>query len=141
MPKVANRDVRFEPPPEWLDRSMIVWSAPPQGGGVPPNLVVAYDQLRAGEDLEAYVGRQLNELFRTAKDFRLASRQPVRLAGREAVEVTFSWAAGAGTMTQRQTFVALPDGRAISVASTAAATDFDRFAPLFQSVLSSFEWL
>lgn len=62
------------------------------------------------------------------------------VGGRAAVEVTFRWAAGPGTMQQRQLFSLTGDGRVTSVACTAAAADWAAADEGFMRVLNTVRW-
>ncbi len=75
MPQAAlTRDFHFEIPDGWVDRTMVAWSAPPvPGQPVTPNILVAYDIFQKGEDLAAYVTRQIKELMGKAKNLWIPS--------------------------------------------------------------------
>lgn len=136
----ADADLQFEVPGGWVNRSVIVWSAPATAAEVPPNFVIAYDRPRPEEDLGAYVTRQVADLGRSAQQFRLELRRDITFAGRPAVEVVFQWEAPPGAMRQRQIFSLLPGGRVTSVASTAMASDFAAADETFGGILKSFRW-
>ena len=119
---------------------MIVRSAPPNGGAVPPNVVVAYDQIPLGGDLDGYVQRQMSDLARAMQGFQLELRRPIGFAGRHAVELVFVWTAAIGIMRQRQVYTILDERRVVSVACTALGTDFAAAEPMFDQLLSSFRW-
>ena len=142
MPTKAHADptLAFQVPADWVDRSIVVYSAPAGSAAVPPNFVVAYDRPATGETLGTYATRQVAELTRTAQQFQLDLRRDTTFAGRAAVELVFRWAAGPGTMQQRQLFSLLADGRVASVACTAAADDFPLADEAFGDILKSFRW-
>ena len=136
-----TRDFHFDLPDEWVDRTMIAWSARPiPGQAVTPNILVAYDALRDGETLAAYVNRQLKQLMVKAKRFQLDLRQDTLLDGRSAVEVMFQWDSGTAVLKQRQIYTLLTDGRAMTLVNTAAAHDFEKAEPLFKALRESFAW-
>lgn len=134
-------DFSFEHPSDWIDRTVIVRSAPPNGSAVPPNVVIAYDKIPLGSDLDGYVQRQIADLSRAMQGFQLELRRPIGFSGRHAVELLFIWVAAIGTMRQRQVYAALDDRRVVSVACTALGTDFAPNEPLFDQLLSSFRWV
>lgn len=142
MPQLCRtRDFSFQVPDDWTDRSMIAWAAPPDDSGpVAPNIMVAYDRPRPGEDAGAYVNRQLQDLAGRANGFQLELRRDVMLAGRQAVEIVFRWNAGADIVKQRQLYSLLPDGRVISIVNTAPAPRFADADKLFVAMLNSFAW-
>lgn len=136
-----TRDFHFNLPDDWVDRTMIAWSARPvPGQAVTPNILVAYDALRDGEDLAGYINRQLKELMGKAKKFQLDLRQDTLLSGRSAVELVFRWDSGAKALKQRQIYALLGDGRAMTLVNTAAAGDFEKAEPYFQAMRESFAW-
>jgi hypothetical protein len=136
-----TNDFRFSVPDQWVDRSMVAWSAPPAPGNpVPPNILVAYDKPRAGEDLATYVDRQLKDLSGKAQKFRLHLKQDVTLANQPAVEVVFSWDSGSATLKQRQIYALVPGGRVISIVNTARLAEFEAAELQFLQMLNSFTW-
>ncbi|MDZ5645695.1 DcrB-related protein [Nitrospirillum sp. BR 11828] len=141
MPQTCRTpDFSIQLPDSWIDRSMIAWSAPPSGGPVVPNIMVAYDRPQAEEGLGAYVNRQLKDLIARARSFQLITRQDVMLAGRPAVELLFQWDGGAGPIKQRQVYSLLPDGRCITIVNTARLTEFADADAQFMQILNSFAW-
>jgi hypothetical protein len=139
--KAGTIDFSFEVPPDWVDRTMIAWSAPARPGDrVAPNVVVAYDALQHGEDLAGYVNRQLKQLMEKARKFHLDLRQDTNLAGRPAIEVMFHWDSTTGTLKQRQIYTLLSDGRAATFVHTAAAANFEKAEPHFTEMMKSFAW-
>lgn len=138
--RCKTADFSFDVPSGWTDRTIVVWSAAPEAAPVPPNFVIAYDRPKPGEPLGEYVNRQLADLGRTAQKFQLQLRRDITFAGRPAVEFIFCWDAAAGTMQQRQVYGGLPDGRVVSIASTARASDFADADKEFRQILRSFRW-
>lgn len=134
-------DFSFLVPEDWVDRSMIAWSAPPgPGRRVVPNVMVAYDQPRSQESLGTYVNRQLKDLMARASTFELETRRDVLLAGRPAVELVFQWNSGTDMVKQRQIYSLLPDGRSITIVNTAPVSEFAAVDPKFVEMLNSFGW-
>lgn len=142
MPQHSQtEDFRIEAPDDWIERSMIVWSAPPMpGNALAPNVLIAYDKPRVGETLVSYVDRQMKDLGAKAQRFQLELRRDVTLSDRPAVEVMFRWDSGGGFLKQRQLYSLASGGRVISIVNTARQQDFDAAEPKFLSVLNSFVW-
>ena len=84
----------FEVPQGWIERTIIVWSAPPSFSPVPPNFVVAYDRPNPDETLAEYAERQFAELSGAVQGFELELRREIVFAGRPAVEIIFRKEAG-----------------------------------------------
>ncbi|MDR3435272.1 DcrB-related protein [Telmatospirillum sp.] len=142
MPQVCqNKDFSFHVPEDWVDRSMVAWSAPPgPGKQIVPNVMVAYDRPRVEETLGIYVNRQLKDLMARAQKFHLETRRDVMLAGRPAVELLFQWDSGTGAIKQRQIYSLLPDGRSITIVNTARTQEFPAVDAKFLDMLNSFGW-
>jgi len=142
MPQTtATRDFHLQIPDGWVDRTMIAWSSPAAPGqAVNPNVLIAYDALLAGEDLAAYVNRQLKGLMSKAQKFQLDLRRDMALAGKAAVEVIFRWDGGKSMLQERQIYTLLPDGRVMTLVNTAAASVFARSEAQFQAILEGFGW-
>lgn len=130
----------FDVAESWVERTVVVWSAPPGSSPVPPNFAVAYDRPKVDEALEAYVDRQITELTRTAQGFELDLNRKMEFAGRPSIEIIFRWGAAPGLMQQRQIFSYLPDGRSVSIACTARASDFAGADVAFRRILRSLRW-
>jgi len=142
MPYTSRtRDFHFDLPDNWIDRTMIAFSAPQAPGQtVAPNILIAYDTPRNGESLGGFANRQLQELMSKAKQFQLEFRHDSIVRGRPAVEMAFEWEAGPTRLKQRQIHSFLPDGRAITLVFTAAAAEFAQAEPYFAAMQDSFEW-
>jgi hypothetical protein len=142
MPQTSQTaDFEIDLPDDWIERSMIVWSAPSMPGRpVAPNVVIAYDKPRTGENLGGYVNRQLAELSAKAQKFQLDLHRPVKLAGRPAVETIFRWESGGSVLKQRQLFSLLSGERVVCIAGLAAGEDFAAVEPAFLAILNSLRW-
>jgi hypothetical protein len=138
---VQNSDFSFTVPDDWIDRTIIAWSAPLTRSPIPPNFMIAYDKLRAAEELGTYVNRQLADLSKSAQNFQLELRRDVQFQGRPAVELIFRWAAPAGAMKQRQLYAQMTDGRVINLTSTARESEFQAADQIFLETLGSFRWM
>ncbi len=142
MPESRTAEFSFTVPDDWKDRRVIAWSAQPRPGqAVVPNVLATYDRLPAGRTIEAFVDGQADDLARQARRFTLVGRREVLLDGRRGIEIVFRWDAGSGLLRQRQVYVALDDGRVITLANTALDEEFDANEPVFGAMLSGFRWV
>jgi hypothetical protein len=137
---VQNSDFSFAVPDDWIDRSIIAWSAPLSRSPVPPNFMIAYDKVRTGEEFGTYVNRQLADLSKSAQNFHLELRRDLEFQGRPAVELMFRWNAPAGTMKQRQLYSHMPDSRVVNLTCTAREAEFAATDQSFHQILQSFSW-
>ena len=124
MPRYVNEDFEFTLPDQWVERTVVTWTAPPVLGKVPPGFAVAYDVMPPDEELLKYANRQVDSLRAMLKDWQMIQQAATRIDGREALSVLFSWALPSGRMMQRQSFVRLDARRVVSIGCTAAESDF-----------------
>jgi hypothetical protein len=76
MVRVEGRDLAFDVPGDWNDRSVTAFSAPHREGvPVVPNLVVTRDVVTTPEPVASYADRQLVEMARRLDAFNLVVRQ------------------------------------------------------------------
>lgn len=131
------------PSPEWADRSMLVFAAPPgTGDPLPANVSIARDERRAPTDpvdepLVAYARRQLQTLTNALPEFRLQRQGRLGEAQPEVRELVFSWRSGAVPLTQWLVWTALPDGSVVNFTATAASARFAEHLPMFEQALHS----
>jgi len=138
----VNRDFTISVPDDWTDRTMTIFAAPAKAGQpVTPNVLVASDRVKAGEDLDAFVSRQVHDLGHRAKDFRLKLRREGVLDGRDCVEIVFRWnSVEQGFLQQRQVYAMIDAARVLTITNTASEADFPSFDRLFQRILGTFSW-
>ena len=135
-------DFVFPVPDTWVERSMIGFSAPPVSDrAVSPNILVSVAEIPAEEQLANFVDRQVEDLGRSAEQFRLSLRRDVRLDGAEGVEIVFSWMGGEqGLIKQRQVYARRTVKKVLSVTHTAREQDFAACDSLFLDMLRDFAW-
>jgi hypothetical protein len=135
-------DFVFTVPDDWVERSMIGYSAPPSPERpMTPNILIAVNHIPADEELGGFVNRQIEDLGRRAAGFTLSLRRDARLDGAECVEIVFHWQGGdQGTIKQRQVYARRPGNRVVSVTHTAREQDFADCDGLFLDMLRNFVW-
>lgn len=139
-------DIRLPRPDHWVDRSMVVLSAPePTEGGVAPNMVVTRDRLGpddVGEDKErirSFADRQLGFMRDQLVDPVVHSRRLVRIADRRAAEVIVSWTSSGVRLTQLVTFIMRDQERVAIATATATEAEFATHEPTFRGMLERIE--
>jgi hypothetical protein len=141
MQRYEGKDVAFSVPGDWEDRTVTAFAAPASPGRkVTPNVVVTRDRAEGRDSAATYADRQLVELAKKLDGFSLVSRHELTLDGLPAVEMTFTWSSGSGKLQNRQVFVVLPNGTALSITATVLKNEFDEFEPTFDQILESFEF-
>ena len=129
--------VRAEPPPGWIDKSMIIYSAPPvEGRPVAPTIVVARDALGARETFREYCNRQIDGFRVSLPQFFRESEGPGRAHDLDAFQIQFLWTSGAGPLRQRVFFISAGSGVIVTYTSTAAADDYAAHEAVFEQGLS-----
>jgi hypothetical protein len=107
-----------------------------------PNLSVARDWLAEGEDLSAYVDRQIALLKARMANHKLLARAPERLGlhepamGGERIEAQYK--NGAQTIRQRQAAFLIGPKRALIFSAATARPFDDHFETLWRAWLDSF---
>ncbi|MFT3764693.1 MAG: DcrB-related protein [Minicystis sp.] len=136
MPRHEQRDISFDVPRHWDDKTIVAYAAPPQPGQtIAANLVMTRDTLRDGETLAQYADRQLAEMARRLDAFELGGREDTSLGGAPAVSIRFTSRAAAGPLAQRLVVI---EGRRRGVycfTATTAQADAAQNDPLFDRIL------
>lgn len=138
MPRHEQRDISFDVPRHWDDKTIVAYAAPAQPGTkVAANLVMTRDALREGESLSGYADRQLTEMAKRLDAFELGKREETTLGGAPAVVIHFTARGAAGPLVQRLVVV---EGRRRGVfcfTATTAKVDAEQNNPLFDRILST----
>ena len=138
MSRYENRDVTFDVPRHWEDRTMVAFAAPPRPGQTTaPNLVMTRDTLANDETITSYADKQLAELSRRLEGFELVGREEKTLSGQPGVELHFTWRASTGELEQRLAMVLGRRRTVFCFNATAARVDADQLNPLFERILST----
>src|SRR5262245_41877393 len=102
MPRHDQRDISFDVPRHWDDKTIVAYGAPPAPGqAVAANLVMTRDTLRDGESLGRYADRQLAELAKRLDGFALGRRDELTVGGAPAVSIRFASRGASGPLEQR----------------------------------------
>jgi hypothetical protein len=137
MTQYEGKDLTFEVPDEWEDRSVVAYSAPTSRANPnAPNVVVTRDKLGNGEDAAKYANRQIGDLAKQLTGFRLLEQRDVVLGGVPAKELVFSWLGSRGRIVQRLAMV-LQGSRVVNVTTTVPTADAAKMAPVFDRIMGS----
>lgn len=138
MPRHEERDISFDVPRHWDDKTIVAYAAPARAGqAIAANLVMTRDALRDVETLAQYADRQLAEMAKRMDGFDLIRREDLTLGGAHAVSVRFAARGSNGPLEQRLVVV---EGRRRGVfcfTATTAKADADQNNPLFDRILST----
>ncbi len=126
------------PPPGWLDKTMVVHSAPPDADrALAPNIVVARDALLADESFAAYADRQARVFRDSLPRYTGDEPQSGRLGERAAVRLAFTWTSAAAPLRQEVVFIDAGEGVVVTFTASAAADDFETHRDLFNRQLAA----
>ena len=134
----SGSGVRFDPPRDWEDRSIIAFATP--GVRNAPNVTVTQTPMREGDSLQQHADRQLAQLAMHLHDFDLVECCNAELGGQPAIRIRFAWVAHLGALEQSISMVdRSADGKRTVVAFTITSTrdDMESVRPLFAEVLKS----
>lgn len=138
MSRYESRDVIFDVPRHWDDRTLVAFAAPAKPGqATAPNMVMTRDTLGAEETIQSYADKQLAELSKRLEGFELDERKEMTLGGQPGVELRFSWVGSNGKLEQR---LAMAQGRRRAVYcfnATMAKADADQMNPLFDRIMAT----
>jgi hypothetical protein len=143
MPRHQDKDLSFETPDGWVDRTIVAYASPTdeQGREAAPNFVMTREQMREGDSLRSHADRQLLELGRHLKDFDLLESKETQLGGQPAIFLRYTWMGHFGRLLQTVTIVERqhPErGRvAASFTTTAKSDEALRTNAIFNEILKS----
>ncbi|QYE34722.1 DUF1795 domain-containing protein [Polymorphobacter sp. PAMC 29334] len=126
------------PPPGWVDKTMIVHSAPHDATrALAPNIVVGRDALIDGETFAGFCDRQAAVFRDNLPGFAGDDRESGQLNERAAMRMTFNWTSGAGVLRQEVVFIDAGQGVVVNFTASAAEQDFEAHSDLFHRQLAA----
>jgi hypothetical protein len=146
MPRYVGHQISFEPPPEWVDRTIVVFEAPRSGDvqGTPIRqawkLEMISRPMREGERLRTHADRLLVEAGRELSHFDLQESREVELDGQPAIYIRYECMSVVEVLEQSITLVEAPGSAGRSVAmfkTTAPLAEADAARPVFAQILAS----
>lgn len=133
----SSSSLILEVPADWVDRSVIAFSAPRHPAReISPNIVVTRDVADEDGHASSYADRQLVELAKRLSEFCLLARRESVLGGMPGVEIEFTWTGAAGLIHQRQIFN-VRGTVVFSTVITASGDDYSAWRPTFDSILAT----
>lgn len=130
--------VALDPPSGWVDKTMIIHSAPTEPGrAMAPNTVVGRDALGEGETFASFCDRQKTVFADGLPQYHLKGERQGLLHGLlPATQLLFAWTSGAGELTQQASFIDVGNGVVVTFTASAAAADFAAHQDLFNEQLA-----
>jgi len=128
----------LSPPDGWLDKTMIVHSAPHDpASAMAANIVVSRDALLPDESFAAYCDRQDGVFRENLPGYQHEDRRTGVLQERTATQIAFTWTSSAGRLRQQATFIDAGSGLVVGFTASAAAQDFEKHRDLFNRQLAA----
>ena len=138
MSRYENRDVTFDVPRHWEDRTLVAFAAPAKPGqATSPNVVMTRDTLGAEETIQSYADKQLAELSKRLEAFELDERKEMTFGGQPGVELRFTWQGSVGKLEQRLAMALGKRRTVFCFNATMAKADADQMNPLFDRIMST----
>lgn len=138
MPRYEQRDVSFDIPRHWDDKTLVAFAEPPtEGRQSTPSLVMTRDALGDAATIGEYADRQLAELAQRLDGFELSKKEVTKIGGLTGVAIHFTSKGQSGPLEQRLVVV-LGHRRSIyCFTATAPLADAPQSNPLFDRILGS----
>lgn len=141
-------DLTVARPPAWIDRSMIVVSAPkPPPSGMAPNVVVtqeAYDEemmaLAPPARFAEFVRRQTAQMEAKLPGMRSLAHEEGRRGERATAQVLVAWDSPQARLSQWVRFIERPPERVVIATATCAEGEFDQFQAELARTLYSIDF-
>jgi hypothetical protein len=137
-----NKNFSFEPPPDWIESSVVRFHPPPSPPGAPPvpSITVEQEPLTPGSTLQLHAHRYVVRLSRTAPGFELLNTEDMTIGGRPAMLLRFRFLPSPEaqwTMEQTTALVAV-DKATVAIVSIASPSESAQSnMPFFANVLRS----
>ena len=141
MARFENKELGFDVPEGWEDRSVVSFEAPrPPGKMVGPNVTLMRIGKPRDQTLPAFATQQVASLAASLPKFELVEQRNITLGAANetpAVQVLFHWQHPDGALTQRVTMFVRGEN-VWSFAATSLRGDLEQTNALFDSILRSF---
>jgi hypothetical protein len=143
MARHEDKDICFDTPPDWADRTIAAYMAPIDDNARldhAANMVLTREPMRDGDTLRTHADRQLLELGRQLADFELLESRETQLSGQPAIFIRYAWVSHVGALEQTMTLVERirDQQRVVATFTTTAPRDEAKnVQPLFANILKS----
>ena len=140
MPRFDNREVSFDVPEGWQDRTVISFEAPRGGGVQPPsNVTLTKQPVASDKTLMGLVTQQIADLSMAFPKFELVRQRDTTVGTAPAIEILFHWAHPQGALTQQVTMF-VNEGHVWSLTATTARGQIERDAAHFERMLRTLKF-
>jgi len=131
-------DLMLGKPEGWLDKSMVILTAPP-GDGFPPSMVVNRLPLPEDQTIAEYADLAAREGAEEFEGFELLDQTPAMVDNHSAPAFRFRWDSPRGRATHRQVYLPGSDRAVLSVTFSTLVHSEKEAWPVFETILASMQ--
>src|SRR5688500_15798289 len=136
--RYESREVSFDVPRDWDDKTIVAYSAPLQAGQqVTSNVVLTRDNLAGNDTLAIYSDKQIVELAKRLPGFELESRSDVTVSDLPGVELRFSWRGTLGIVVQQRIVMVAQKKKVFNLTATAPKGEMSKLEAIYDRIFSS----
>ena len=136
MSRQAHRELSFEVPDDWEDKSISAFAPHHQEGKLGTSVTITREPNAGSRSLRAHVAQQLATVSRALADFDLRETRDATVGGLPAVISDFSFSGETGAIAQRYVLVQFKQW-IYSITYTMPKGDIEKSLPAFERVLAS----
>jgi len=138
MSHYEDESIQFDVPRDWLDRTIVAYSAPLRPGqDTAANLVLTRQELEPDDTLQSYAERHVDQVAERMDAFEIVDFDEREIGGRPAIACRVMSESPTGSFAQVLAMVELPGRIVASFTLTSAEVDAAGMEPLFDRILST----
>lgn len=140
MPRYEHKNIRFDAPLDWQDRTIVSFAAPRRvEQPITPNFVLTRDAVDDPRiSLETFAEKQFVDISRHLREVEVVERKATEVGGVAAIEFRFRQKSPLGRLEQRL-ILFRHDDLLFTVTTTVAADEAAEQDPLFDRILGTFD--
>ncbi len=139
MGHYVMHEATFDVPSEWRDNSVNIFMVVGKGPPADLSFVISRDLLQPGTELVDYVEKQLGDVGKKLRKFRIIGKRQIEVGGRSALEAEFTWVSEQCAMHQIQQYVRL-DQKVIVFTASAPVKIADEHQEQIKTLLASIQF-
>ncbi len=132
-------DLALSKPAGWLDKSVVILTAPSVDDAFPPSVVINRAPLPADQSTSDYAALAAEDGAEEFEGFQLLDREPASVGGGTAPAFRFRWNSPRGLSTHRQVYLPGSDRTVLCVTLSSLPHSEAEAEPLFEEVLASIQ--
>lgn len=132
-------DLAMSRPEGWLDKSMVILSAPPDGERFPPSVVVNRMALAEGQTIAEFANAAADAAAAEFDGFELIDRDSAQVDNQTSPAFRFRWDSPRGRAMHRQVYVPGSERTVLSVTFSTLMHSEREAWPLFETILAGMQ--